>query len=62
VARNAQKEFLIGQSQDHMRHIADHLWIASSCCQRYTHELLLASEGLSKGSNGPYQLHQESGC
>jgi len=28
--RNAQKEFLIGQSSMSMRHIADHLWMASS--------------------------------
>ena len=28
LARNAQKEFLIGQSRT--RHIADHLWVASS--------------------------------
>jgi len=30
IARNAQKEFLIGQSSRHTRHIADHLWMASS--------------------------------
>jgi len=30
LARNAQKEFLIGQSQGHTRHIADHLWMTSS--------------------------------
>jgi len=30
MARNAQKEFFIGQIQGHTRHIASHLWMASS--------------------------------
>jgi len=32
LARNAQKEFLIGQIQGHMRHITDHLQMASTGC------------------------------
>jgi len=35
LARNAQKEFLIGQGQGHMRHIGNHRWMASSWKLRF---------------------------